>query len=75
VTSWQDGQQAAIKNDFNLPSRTRITPSLDCYRGQPASAHRSTVLDDRGLRFWIATVDSDIDVPLSCNPDFGKAQI
>jgi hypothetical protein len=43
--------------------------------GQPASAHRSTVLDDRGLRFWIATVDSDIDVPLSCNPDFGKVQI
>jgi hypothetical protein len=42
---------------------------------QPASAQRSTVLDHRGLRFWIAAVDSDIDVPLSCNPDFSKAQI
>jgi len=43
--------------------------------GQPASAHRSAVLDHRGLRFWIAAVDSDIGVPLSCNLNFSKAQI
>src|SRR4051794_35944903 len=40
---------------------------------QPPRAHRRVKLDERGLTFWVAAMDSDVNTPPSCNPDLSNA--